>query len=109
VTAGNRDPADQHEGDGISGRKVRRRRIFAGIGASGIATAVAVFGRSTPASADYTYACCHLSFRPTYTVAQCKSGNHYIWYCWHAGYVRCQCCEVKDGYGYDVASAYSCN
>ena len=33
---------------------------------------------------------------------------HYVWHCWHAGYVRCQCCEAKDPYGATIASAYSC-
>ncbi|MBF9132831.1 hypothetical protein I0C86_28310 [Plantactinospora sp. S1510] len=94
--------------DGVQHRKTGRRRIFAGIGASGLAAAVAVFGRSGPAAAAYAYACCSLEFHPTMSVSACKSGSHYVWHCWHAGYVRCQCCEAKDSYGHTVASAYSC-
>ena len=30
-----------------------------------------------------------------------------MWSCSHAGYVQCQCCEVKDPYGTTIASAYS--
>jgi hypothetical protein len=87
---------------------MRRRRLLGGLGASGLAAAVAVFGRSSAASAKYHVACCDLEFAPTRTISSCLSGRHYVWHCWHAGYVRCQCCEVKDPYGATIASAYSC-
>ncbi|GAA1027632.1 hypothetical protein GCM10009557_09780 [Virgisporangium ochraceum] len=75
----------------------RRRRVLGGLGATGLAAAVAVFGRSGPAAAKYNVACCHLEYAPTRTISSCLSGR------------RCQCCEVKDPYGATVASAYSCN
>ncbi|GAA0958990.1 hypothetical protein [Virgisporangium aurantiacum] len=89
--------------------QVRRRRLLGGVGASGIAAAIAVFGRSGPAAAAYQYACCHLQFHPTKSISYCLGTYHYVWHCWHAGYVRCQCCEVKNyAGGPNVASAYSC-
>jgi hypothetical protein len=91
-----------------AGPRRRRRWFLGGIGASGLAAAAAVFGRSNPALAAYNVACCHLTFRPTRTISQCLSAIHYVWNCSHAGYVRCQCCEIKDHYGYPVASAYRC-
>ena len=88
--------------------QVRRRRLLGGVGASGVAAAIAVFGRSGPAAA-YDYACCHLQFHPTWSISGCLNTYHYVWHCWHAGYVRCQCCEVKNyAGGPNVASAYSC-
>jgi hypothetical protein len=88
--------------------RVRRRRLLGGVGASGVAAAIAVFGRSSPAEA-YVYACCHLEFHPTWSIRDCLNTYHYVWHCWHAGYVRCQCCEVKRyAGGPNVASAYSC-
>jgi hypothetical protein len=93
-----------------SKEKVRRRRVLGGIGASGIAAAIAVFGRSGPAAATYNVACCHLSWAPNRTIAQCLAARyHYVWHCWHAGYVRCQCCEIENSAGTDLYSAYSCN
>jgi hypothetical protein len=93
--------------DGAGKGRVRRRRLLGGLGATGVAAAVAVFGRSTPASA-YNVACCHLDLPPTWSVSRCRGVPHYVWHCWHAGYVRCQCCEAKDPYGATIASAYSC-
>ncbi len=90
--------------------QVRRRRLLGGVGASGIAAAMAVFGRSSPAAATYNVACCHLTWSPTKTISQCLAATyHYVWHCWHAGYVRCQCCEIENSKGVDLYSAYSCN
>ncbi|GAA1027636.1 hypothetical protein GCM10009557_09800 [Virgisporangium ochraceum] len=89
--------------------QVRRRRLLGGVGASGIAAAITVFGRSGPAAAVYNVACCHLAMAPTKTISQCLAASHYVWHCWHAGYVRCQCCEIKNSSGTYTASAYSCN
>jgi hypothetical protein len=88
--------------------RVRRRRFLSGVGATGLAAAVAVFGRSTAASATYNVGCCTLQFTPTKTIAQCLAGRHYVWYCSHAGYVQCQCCEVKNSSGNNIASAWKC-
>jgi hypothetical protein len=84
-----------------------RRRILAGIGASGVAAAVAVFGRSGAADAIPGYGCCNLQYRPTVSVSSCLSGKHYVWYC-GLNELQCQCCEVKDSSGSNIRSAYTC-
>jgi len=84
-----------------------RRRILAGIGASGVAAAVAVFGRSGPADAIGGYGCCNLQYPPSVSVSSCLNGRHYVWYC-GLNELQCQCCEVKDPYGNNIRSAYTC-
>ena len=86
---------------------VGRRRILAGIGASGLAAAVAVFGRSGAANAIPGFGCCNLAFTPTGSVSSCLNGNHYVWYC-GLNELQCQCCEVKNSSGSYTRSAYTC-
>lgn len=97
-----------------AGVPVKRRRIFQALGASGLASAVAVFGRSPKASAavtpDYTVYCCDLSFAPSHNLTECQSGNHYTWTCSGGGgnHLICYCCEHKNSSGVTVYSSYSC-
>jgi hypothetical protein len=78
---------------------VGRRRLLGGVGAGGLAAAVAVFGRSAPAFAG-NYRCCNLVYNPpNMSISECKytSGSYtsyYNWYC-SSGYLQCQCCEHK--------------
>jgi hypothetical protein len=79
-----------------------RRRFMAGVGASGLATAAVVFGRSGTAQAgalSYPLNCCTLCFKPSISVAACKGySGHYIWRCSNgAGTLHCECCETKSG------------
>jgi len=87
-----------------------RRRILAGVGASGLAAAIAVFGRSGSAAAapSYRYGCCNLAFAPSGTLSSCLSGSHYVWYC-GLNELQCECCEVKGGpNGAYSRSVYTC-
>lgn len=74
-----------------------RRALLGGAGASGLAMAAAVFGRSTPAAAA-NYGCCQLAFNPpniSYTT--CANANYnYIWNCLYGTVgpiYRYSCCE----------------
>jgi len=87
-----------------------RRRFLGVVGASGLATAAAVFSRSSPALAA-NYGCCNLQYpdgprRVSY--ATCKTyGERYDWLCWrdsqHKSY--CQCCEGKQNHVTVVSGA----
>ncbi|GIJ25654.1 hypothetical protein Vqi01_08160 [Micromonospora qiuiae] len=91
-----------------------RRRLLAGAGASGLAMATAVFGRSTPAHAA-NWACCTLSFvPPNITYANCTGSPHWVWQCTFGtvGPVyRYNCCEkynaAKTAY-VGSATKYTC-
>jgi hypothetical protein len=72
---------------------VVRRRFLAGVGASGLATAGAVFGFAQPASAEAFAGCCVLCCSPSHSVASCESGSHYVWTCSESAYLFCSCCE----------------
>jgi hypothetical protein len=85
---------------GTTARKpqgVGRRRLLAGAGASGLAAAMAVFGRGTPAFAA-NWHCCNLVHNPpnmSFSSCTTTSGSYdhyYNWYCTER-YLRCQCCE----------------
>jgi len=78
-------------------RSVGRRRLFAGVGAGGLAAAVAVFGRGAPAFAT-NYGCCNLvHYPPNMSLSECKytSGSYTWYYNWTctSGRQTCQCCE----------------
>ncbi|MEU2615148.1 hypothetical protein ABZ570_26750 [Micromonospora sp. NPDC007271] len=86
-----------------------RRRFLGGVGASALATSAVLFGSAERASATYDIACCHLRFVPSVSVATCRSGCHYNWYCSTAT-KSCSCCEVKNcSTGAYTKSAYSCD
>jgi hypothetical protein len=73
-----------------------RRRFLGGLGASGLAAAVAVFGRADPAYALVTVVCCHLCFSPSHSEQECETGRHYVWTCGRTVNGRlqqCWCCE----------------
>jgi len=92
-------------------RKARstRRRLLAGVGASGLAAAAAVFGRGTPAHAA-NWGCCDLWFAPpNISYSECVSrSSHWVWQCTFGTVgpiYRYQCCEVSIPSGSIVASA----
>ncbi len=101
-----------------SGGKTRRR-ILGTIGAGGLATAAAVFGRSAPAFAG-NYGCCNLAFTPgssryigwssctSYRLCPNCLGK-YIWYCSKSPSMDCGCCELYSGnynWQYSGATCY---
>jgi hypothetical protein len=73
-----------------------RRRLLAGIGASGLTAAVATFTRATPALAA-DQGCCHLAHPPgdpnNVSYSWCQAHATYIWNC-HLGTRDCACCET---------------
>ena len=89
-----------------------RRRVLGGIGASGLAAAVAVFGKGSPAFAGNWY-CCNLIFHPpNMSMSACQSshGENESWYTWtcaRSASLDCACCEHKR-YGSTVGSAGTC-
>jgi hypothetical protein len=89
-----------------------RRRFLSGVGASGLATAMAVFGSATPASALVAAGCCNLCRSRSGTFAQCSSGTHYVWSCSIGGsaFLHCTCCEhgAKSGCAHVTQSWYEC-
>ncbi|MBE1492784.1 hypothetical protein [Plantactinospora soyae] len=97
----------------VSKMTTGRRKVLAGVGASGLAMAAAVFGRSTPAQAA-NHACCTLVFvPPNVSYASCTSGRHYVWQCTFGtvGPVyRYNCCEKMNSAGKTIGSAtrYTC-
>ena len=74
-----------------------RRRILAGIGASGLAAAVATFSRATSASAAGDQGCCGLENPPGdpnfRSYSWCQARASYIWNC-TVGTRDCACCET---------------
>ena len=91
--------------------KVGRRRLLAGAGASGLAVAIAVFGRATAAQA-YSYGCCGLAMAPNMTLSACQTSHGenewwYTWYCALSNNRDCACCEHYR-YGNIVGSAGLC-
>ncbi|HEX6681243.1 MAG TPA: hypothetical protein VF062_00495 [Candidatus Limnocylindrales bacterium] len=91
--------------------RVGRRRLLAGVGASGLATAIAVFGRASAAQA-YRYGCCNLIFRNNLSMGGCmnsSTSNHsyYVWYCAYTSRLDCSCCEHYFD-GRVTGSAYQC-
>ncbi|GAA2329617.1 hypothetical protein [Dactylosporangium salmoneum] len=88
-----------------------RRRILGMLGAGGLATAAAVFGRSTPALAG-NYNCCNLAFPPPsskyVSYSTCKTYTNYDWLCTNGAGLYCQCCEGKNSAGTTVVSGASC-
>jgi len=81
--------------DAEPGSHVVRRRFLGVVGGGGLATAATVFGFASPASAAITIpeACCTLCCKPSWTLALCETGFHYVWQCAKTGGGTCQCCE----------------
>jgi len=81
--------------------------LLGGIGASGLAAAMAVFGRSTEAAASVspnlvTVVCCNLCFSPSHSELECETGTHYVWTCARTVNGRlqqCWCCEHGNSSG----------
>jgi hypothetical protein len=76
-----------------------RRRFLTGLGASGLAAAVATFVKADPALATYGYGCCTLAL-PSGSISYCRAHATYIWYCAKSASFDCECCEVKSGGSY---------
>ncbi|GAA0915209.1 hypothetical protein [Virgisporangium aurantiacum] len=93
--------------------RTRRRSVLAGVGASGLAAAAAVFGSGSPAHAA-NWACCTLVFvPPNVSYSSCIAAKHYVWQCTFGtvGPVyRYNCCEKKNAAGKIIGSAtkYTC-
>lgn len=90
---------------------VGRRRILGGLGASGLAAAVAVFGRSSPAFAE-NFGCCSLYFDPpniSYPVCTTVTAtlSYYLWNCSTPQW-SCKCCEQYVYGVYLTGSAGKC-
>ena len=80
-------------------RRWSRRKLFAQVGAGGLAVAAATFGRSTPAYAA-TCGCCNLAHCPPNdsSYQNCISHASYSWRCYYTRSgipYQCQCCERK--------------
>jgi hypothetical protein len=86
--------------------KAGRRRILAGLGASGLAAAAATFTRGTPALAA-DEGCCGLAHPPGtsgyVSYSYCQAHHSYIWNC-SIGTRDCACCETKN----DAQSGFVC-
>jgi hypothetical protein len=97
----------------ITKLRTGRRRVLAGVGASGLAVAASVFGRGTPAHAA-NWACCTLEFvPPNVSYSSCINARHYVWQCTFGtvGPVyRYNCCEKMNSSGRTIGSAtkYTC-
>ena len=93
------EPAPMMPSESEGRPSTSRRRFLTGIGASGLAVAAAVFGRSTPAFATTNVGCCALEhgpddqcYKPFATCAARPSP--WIWSCKRTNPpLLCQCCE----------------
>ena len=63
---------------------------LSGLGSLGLSTAMALFGRSTPAEALVSVQCCHLIYSPT-SWSYCYAHQYYTWACYNG--FHCACCE----------------
>jgi len=92
--------------------RVGRRWFLSGLGASGLASAAAVFGFTPSASALVSAGCCNLCCSPSHSVSTCESGSHYVWQCSESYYLFCNCCEHGSPCVYGCSSSryssYSC-
>jgi hypothetical protein len=89
--------------------KPGRRRILAGLGATGLAASAGVFGSGGTANAAPLLCsgggCCNLAHCPPNTTwAYCNAHAWYIWYCDTGGTTMCACCETYN----DAQSAVMC-
>lgn len=86
---------------------VGRRGFLSGLGASGLAVAIAVFGRSSPAVADIgiqctrVQCCCICSGVRRVSYLECiNCGRTYVWQCTQPdGRNACRCCECGNTSG----------
>jgi hypothetical protein len=99
------------ESTGDRKNRPARRRFLAGVGASGLATAAVMFGRSTPAFA-VSAGCCNLCYSPG-DFNSCDQGTHYLWACAYGSeFLYCYCCEhgtTGDNCNGVTFSAYTCH
>ena len=89
--------------------KPGRRRILGGVGITGLAASVAVFGGQGIANAAPLACpgggCCHLAHCPPNTSwSNCNAHAAYIWYCDVSGTTMCACCETPG----NAQSAVTC-
>lgn len=84
----------------VVGGKIVRRGFLAGLGAAGLGTAQAAFGKAVPAHAVDS-GCCHLAYASTHQLYQCQTGHNYTWTCSIVGgnHVVCWCCEHQNTAG----------
>ena len=77
-------------------RKVLRRRFLGGMGASGLAAAMTVFGKTPAYAGAGWWQCCYLACgAPTVSMSTCLNANHYVWSCTTSGgFLWCRCCEI---------------
>lgn len=87
---------------------VGRRGFLSGVGTSGLAVAIAVFGRSSPAEAGgigiqctRVKCCCLCSGVNRVSYSECiNCGRTYVWQCTRAdGVNACRCCECGNSSG----------
>ena len=86
-----------------------RRRLLGGLGASALATSIAVFGGKAKAAMAQPGRphCCNLANYPANTTySYCHAHANYIWYCTdEGGSLHCACCETKN----NAKSAADCH
>lgn len=90
-------------------RRLGRRRLLGGAGASGLMAAAGVFASASQASAANA-GCCSLAHPPGtsgyVTMTYCRAHMEYLWGCdmTSNGSLHCSCCETTNY----AKSAYSC-
>ncbi len=92
----------------VTGR-TGRRRFLAGLGATGLASAVTVFGTRTAAEAagpNSNYGCCNLA-HPLESYSTCATRYSYIWYCYPNKNCQPPCCDCCEDDSHN-RSAYQC-
>lgn len=84
-----------------------RRGFMSGLGASGLTTAIMLFGRTPPAHASHcppgtkeSGCCCLCGGEPGMTWLDCVScDTHYVWQCRVDADSSCRCCECGNSGG----------
>src|SRR5262245_37680238 len=83
--------------EGVTAVRCTAGRLLNNVGAGGLAVAMGLFGRSTPAEALINYQCCHLVYPPS-DWNYCHTHGFYTWSCTTSGgFLWCQCCERSGG------------
>ena len=78
--------------------RIGRRPFLAGVGATGLAAATAIFGSAVPASALVAAGCCRLYCKSSKDLYLCEMETYYAWTCTVTGtggkpVASCTCCE----------------
>jgi hypothetical protein len=85
-----------------------RRKLLAGIGATGLLASAGIFGsEGTALAAPYlcSSGCCGLLYCPNESINTCRAHASYIWYCSNqSGTFGCECCESP---GHSASFCYS--